>query len=156
MKKMFHYTACGLDNVWLESGFTSKETKYGPAFAVQDADQLHKLLAIKLIDKPCRLAGQEFRFLRTQLGLSQESLAKLFDVSENAVSLWERKNTVPAAYDQWLRMSLLAKFEGKTKLTDAIKRIRTVQQLSHHQIIVKGGAGHRTLKLSDNKPAMPA
>lgn len=35
MKKMFHYTDCGLDNVWLESGFASKETKYGPAFAVQ-------------------------------------------------------------------------------------------------------------------------
>jgi hypothetical protein len=50
----------------------------------------------------------------------------------------------------------LAKFEGKTKLTDAIKRIRTVQQLSHQQIIVKGGAGRRTLKLSDNKPAMAA
>jgi DNA-binding transcriptional regulator YiaG len=145
MKKMFHYTACGLDNVWLESGFASKETKYGPAFAVQDADQLHKLLAIKLIDKPCRLAGQEFRFLRTQLGLSQESLAKLFDVSENAVSLWERKNTVPAAYDQWLRMSLLAKFEGKTKLADAIQRIQSVQALVPHKWLVKALKDKRTV-----------
>lgn len=145
MKKMFHYTACGLDNVWLESGFASKETKYGPAFAVQDADQLHKLLAIKLIDKPCRLAGQEFRFLRTQLGLSQESLAKLFDVSENAVSLWERKNTVPAAYDQWLRMSLLAKFEGKTKLADAIQRVQSVQALVPHKWLVKALDDKRTV-----------
>jgi DNA-binding transcriptional regulator YiaG len=147
MKKMFHYTACGLDNVWLESGFVSKETKYGPAFAVQDADQLHKLLAIKLIDKPCRLAGQEFRFLRTQLGLSQESLAKLFDVSENAVSLWERKNAVPVTCDKWLRVCVLVKFAGKTKLSDAIERIKTVHQLVYQKYVVKDVDGRRSVSV---------
>ncbi len=28
----------------------------------------------------------------------------MLNLSENAVSLWERKDTVPAACDQWLRM----------------------------------------------------
>lgn len=69
----------------------------------------------------------------------------MFDVSENAVSLWERKNAVPAAYDQWLRMSLLAKFEGKTKLADAIQRVQSVQALVPHKWLVKALKDKRTV-----------
>ena len=126
MSKYFHYTACGLDNVWLANGYKLKTTRHGTAVAVNDVDGLHQLIANTLIDKPGRLSGKEFRFLRTQLGLSQEALGVMLGFSENAVSLWERKDSVPAACDQWLRMSVLAKLEGNTKLADAIARTQTV------------------------------
>ena len=70
MSKYFHYTACGLANVWLANGYTLKTTRHGAAVAVNDVDGLHQLIANTLIDKPGRLTGKEFRFLRTQLGLS--------------------------------------------------------------------------------------
>jgi DNA-binding transcriptional regulator YiaG len=89
--KHFHYTACGLDNVWLANGFKVRVTRHGNAVAVNDVDGLHHLIAQTLIDKPGRLTGKEFRFLSTQLGLSQEALGVMLDFSENAVSLWERK-----------------------------------------------------------------
>jgi len=61
--------------------------------------------------------------LRVHLGLTQQGLGKLLgDVSENAVSLWERKDTVPAIYDHWLRMLVLAKLKGNTKVADAVQR----------------------------------
>lgn len=147
MSKYFQYTACGLDNVWLVNGYKVKETRHGHAVSVNDVDDLHKLLTQTLIDKPGRLTGKEFRFLRTQLGLSQEALGALLDFSENAVSLWERKDAVPAACDQWLRMSVLAKLAGNTKLSDAIARTQAVHKLIYQKYVVKEVNGKRTLSV---------
>lgn len=147
MKKQLHYTACGLDNVWLESGYIVKQTKQGEAVAVNDVDGLHRLIALQLVEKPGRLSGKEFRFLRVQLGLTQEALGLLVDLTENAVSLWERNNAVPAACDQWLRMSVLAKFAGNTKVSDAIERIKTVHKLVYQKYVVKDVQGRRTLSV---------
>ena len=147
MSKYFHYTACGLDNVWLVNGYKVKTTRHGNAVAVNDVDGLHKLLAQTLIEKSSRLSGKEFRFWRTQLGLSQEALGAMLDFSENAVSLWERKDTVPAACDQWLRMSVLAKLAGNTKLADAIARTQTIHKLIYQKYVVKEVNGKRTLSV---------
>ena len=57
MNKYFHYTACGLANVWLASGYKLKTTRHGTAVAVNDVDGLHQLIANTLIDKPGRLTG---------------------------------------------------------------------------------------------------
>ena len=153
MSKYFHYTACGLDNVWLVNGYRVKATRHGNAVAINDVDGLHELLAQTLIEKPGRLTGKEFRFLRTQLGLSQEALGAMLDFSENAVSLWERKDTVPAACDQWLRMSVLAKLEGNTKLSDAIARTQAVHKLIYQKYVVKEVNGKRTLSVT-KQPSM--
>ncbi|MEY4725416.1 MAG: hypothetical protein RLZ36_43 [Pseudomonadota bacterium] len=150
MSKYFHYTACGLDNVWLANGYKVKATRHGNAVAVNDVDGLHKLLTQTLIEKSSRLSGKEFRFLRTQLGLSQEALAAMLDFSENAVSLWERKDTVPAVCDQWLRMSVLAKLEGNTKLSDAIARTQAVHKLIYQKYVVREVNGKRTLSVVRN------
>jgi DNA-binding transcriptional regulator YiaG len=154
MSKHFHYTACGLDNVWLANGFKVKTTRHGNAVAVNDVDGLHLLISQTLIDKPGRLAGKEFRFLRTQLGLSQEALGTMLDFSENAVSLWERKDTVPAACDQWLRMSVLAKLEGNAKLADAIARTQFVHKLIYQKYVVKEVNGKRELSVL-KQPRLP-
>lgn len=147
MKKRLHYTACGLPNVWLENGYTRKETKYGIAISVKDIDGLHKLLASKLIEKKSLLTGYEFRFLRVQLGLTQEGLGKFLDVSENAVSLWERKDTVPSVYDHMLRLMVMAKLSGSTKISDAIERVQTVQKLAYQRYVVKGVDGKRHIEV---------
>lgn len=134
---MYHYTACGLDNVWLENGYTLKATRYGKGVSVNDVDGLHKLLAAKLVEKHGLLNGKEFKFLRVQLGLSQEGLGKLMGVSENAVSLWERKDTVPLAHDHLLRLMVLGKMQGNTKIGEAIERVQTVQKLANQKFVVR-------------------
>ena len=147
MKNLLHYTACGLPNVWLENGYTKKETKYGIAVSVKDIDGLYKLLASKLIEKTGLLAGYEFRFLRVQLGLTQEGLGKFLDVSENAVSLWERKDSVPSVYDHMVRLMVMAKFNGNTKISEAIERVQTVEKLAYQRYVVKGVDGKRHIEV---------
>ena len=148
MKNWLHYTACGLDNVWLANGYTVKETKYGKGVSIDDVDGLHRLLATNLVEKEGLLTGKEFRFLRVHLGLTQQGVGKLLgDVSENAVSLWERKDTVPAIYDHWLRMLVIAKFKGNTKVVDAVQRIQTVERLIHQKYVVRGADGNRRVEV---------
>ena len=74
MTKYFHYTACGLDNVWLANGYKVKATPQGEAVAVNNVDGLHQLIANTLIDKPGRFTGKEFRFLEIPIERSQRQM----------------------------------------------------------------------------------
>lgn len=134
---MYHYTESGLNNVWLQNGYNVISTPYGKAVSIDDADGLHELLATDLANKAGRLAGKEFRFLRTMLCLSQQSFAKMHGVSEQAVSLWERTGKVPKAADIMLRMLILERFNGDGKITEVIDRINTVERLVNQQIVAK-------------------
>lgn len=132
---MHHYTECGLDNVWLSNGYRTKQTGYGAAVAIEDADGLHAALAANLIQKRGRLTGKEFRFLRLVLNLSQNGVAKLQGVQEQSVSLWERTGKVPKANDTLLRMLAQEKVVGNFSVTDLIDRINTVERLVNQQIV---------------------
>lgn len=98
--------------------------------------------------------------MRVQLGLSQQALGELLDFSENAVSLWERKDTVPVTCDQWIRMSVLAKLEGQTRLADAMARTQAVHKLIYQKYVVKDTDGKRTVsvtrRLGKAKPPVTA
>ena len=72
---------------------------------MHDVDGLHALLADALARKSGPLTGQEFRFLRVHLKLTQDALARLMGVTVGASSLWERKGSVPRVNDQMLRRS---------------------------------------------------
>ena len=146
MKNWLHYTACGLDNVWLANGFTVHETPYGKGVSIEDVDGLLRLIASHLVDKEALLTSKEFRFLRVQLGLTQEALGKVMGhVSENAISLWERKDTAPVLNDRWLRFLVIAKFKGNTKVSQAIERVRTVERLVHQKYVVRQTHGKRRI-----------
>ena len=73
---MFHFTSCGLPNVWLENGYREKQTAYGKAVSIEHADSLHEVIAANVADKRGRLTGKEFRFLRNMLGLSRPGWPK--------------------------------------------------------------------------------
>lgn len=136
---MYHYTECGLDNVWLANGYTQKDTAYGKAVAVSMADELHKALADQLVKKPARLTGKELRFLRVQMGVSQAALAASQGVSEQNVSLWERHGKVPKANDKLIRLCYLAHSAGNETLRAAFDRIMTVERLVHQRIVATTG-----------------
>lgn len=134
---MYHYTQCGLDNVWLENGYTVKKTAYGQALAIEDADGLHKVLALELIAKQGRLSGKELKFLRVAMGLSQGGLGKLLGATEQSVSLWERTGKVPQAADGLTRLLAVEKLNGNCKVSDVIERISTVERLLNQRIVAR-------------------
>ncbi len=134
---MYHYTECGLDNVWLENGYTVKKTAYGEATSVDDANGLHQVLSIELTQKKGRVTGKELRFMRTALGMSQEGLGKCIGATEQSVSLWERTGKVPQYADSILRLLVSEKLNGNSKVTEVIERINTVERICNQRIVAR-------------------
>jgi DNA-binding transcriptional regulator YiaG len=138
----YHYTECGLDNVWLANGFAVKETPYGTGVSVECADELHELLGLDLVSKKGPLTGKEFRFLRTLLGLSQSSVAEMHGVSEQTVSLWERGRPLPQANDRLIRICFTAHVQGDTKLAIMMRRLNHIDRTAHNMKIVARSGRH--------------
>jgi DNA-binding transcriptional regulator YiaG len=134
---MYHYTEIGLDNVWLENGYIERSTPYGKAVAVIDADELHRVVALRIVEKMGRVTGKELRFLRTMLDLSQAGLSKLLGVTEQAVSLWERTGKVPKSSDTVVRVLVLAKLDGHKAVGDLLAQITTVERIVHQRIVAR-------------------
>jgi DNA-binding transcriptional regulator YiaG len=134
---MYHYTECGLDNVWLENGYHTENTAYGPATAVEDVDGLHKALAMSLTAKAVKITGKELRFLRLVLGMSQAGLGKCFGSTEQSVSLWERHGKVPKYADSLTRLLVIDKLSGACKATHILERINTVERICNQRIVAK-------------------
>ena len=134
---MYHYTECGLDNVWLENGYTVHNTPYGKGVSIDDADGLHAVLVAELVKKKGRITGKELRFLRTHLALSQGSLGKFLGATEQSVSLWERTGKVPAASDALVRMLVIERSSGNEKVTSVLNRINDIDRLINQKIVAK-------------------
>lgn len=131
---MFHYTSCGLRNIWLVNGYDERETAYGNAVAIRDLEGLHHAIARRLIaDKP-RLSGAEFRFLRKELGLSQAGIAKMLGHEEQTISLWERKGQVPVWADRFLRALYREAKEGNAQIRAMLDRLDRIERDEHERL----------------------
>ena len=118
---MRHYTNCGLDYVWLSNGFAYVETPQGRGVRIHDLDGLLRAIAERVIRAPDRLRGQEVRFLRSMLDVSQDGLARVLGQARPGVARWEgqRDKPIPGASDRALRLFYAAQASGG----DAVKRL---------------------------------
>ena len=101
----YHYTECGLENVWLENGYQMHDTDYGPAVSFSDADALHRVIGSLIIESARPLNGAEVRFLRGEMDLSQKRLGLLLGLDEQTVRRWEKlaESDIPGAPDRLIR-----------------------------------------------------
>ncbi|WP_201779592.1 helix-turn-helix domain-containing protein [Azospirillum thiophilum] len=88
---MYHYTECGLPNVWLANGVKPHATPYGEAMVIENVEGLHRAIGMQLVHRKPYLTGCEFRFLRKELDLSQNALAGYFGNDAQSVALWEKR-----------------------------------------------------------------
>ncbi|MBK6279263.1 MAG: hypothetical protein IPF57_14575 [Gammaproteobacteria bacterium] len=88
---MYHYTMCGLPNVWLENGFQVHRSKaYGESVSIHDVKGLHRAIGLDIARVPRALHRDEIRFLRIELDMSQRALADVLGVKEITVRKWKR------------------------------------------------------------------
>lgn len=144
MNKPYRYTDCGLDWVRLANGFTRHETPYGAGVSIQNVDALHALIARLIVEARARLRGQEVRFLRSFLDLSQAALAETLGVQRLQVARWESaaKKAIPGPADRALRFIAAGKVGGNRVVTRVLGQMRMIDDVRHSSITLE--AGRRT------------
>lgn len=146
VREPYHYRACGLDDVYLLNGFDIEETAYGRGVSVHNVDDLHRAIGLRVISDRKPLSAREFRFLRKQMGFTQEQLAKRLRVDVQTVARYEKDQTaIPGATDAVLRflyavflipaerrMEVLTELAGKLESRDSKSgRAMYFHQTSH-------------------------
>lgn len=119
---MYHYTESSLQNVWLMNGYKKRMVEGAEAVAIVDAESLHRAIG-RAIASRNHMTGAELRFLRKELDLSQTRFAMLMDVSEEAVSLWERRGRIPKAPCRWMQALYLESIDGNVRVKELIERL---------------------------------
>jgi DNA-binding transcriptional regulator YiaG len=119
----YHYTACGLDNIYLGNGFKLEKNSYGRGVSIEMLDDLHEAIARNLVQKPEKLTGKEIRFLRKQLNATQADLAQWLSSDVQAVGRYERGECegIPGPVDKLVRTIYLIHTMPGDRLNDLIK-----------------------------------
>ena len=101
--KMLNYRGAGLENVWLLNGYKVKETKYGTATSVEDIEGLHNAIGQSILNSKPKLSGEEFRFFRKEMGMSQQVVADKMGCEAQTVANWEKEDRAPKSADLLIR-----------------------------------------------------
>lgn len=85
-------------------------------------NSLFRTLALALVNKPYRLAGEEVRFLRKYLHLTQDKFSRLLHIDKTTLSKWENDDDpVGTQSDLAIRMLVMAKDgELQPKMTQVV------------------------------------
>ena len=130
---MHHFTACGLDYVWLKNGFDYRDSARGRSIRINDLDGLHAAIARWIVQSPARIRGQEVKFLRSMLKLSQEGLGKALGQSRASVARWEGEpnKAIPRASDHWLRVVYAKKAQGDREMCKLVDLLVELDEMKH-------------------------
>lgn len=112
---MYHYTECGLSHVYLLNGHHEESSDYGVVTSISNIAGLHDAIGKTIVSKTTEpLSGDEVRFLRKEIDLSQKNLGALLGVEDQTVARWEKGTVmIPRAADILLRgLYMEAKFNA--------------------------------------------
>ena len=115
------YTACGLKYVYLRNGYS---LRHAEGMVIRNPESLHEAIAATIITRSSPLRGQEVRFLRSVLKLSQASLARALQTTRVTVARWEGAPgaPIPGIADTAIRLFYAAK-QDKHKLARQVCRL---------------------------------
>lgn len=102
---LYHYTECGMDNIYLANGYSFVDAPGGRQVKIKDIDGLHEAIGRMLVAEKKNLLGREIRFLRHEMLMSQGNLARLLEVDEQTVARWEKgKTEIPKPAEALIRL----------------------------------------------------
>ena len=136
-KSVYHYKGCGLDDVYLKSGYDIEETPYGKGVSVKNLDELHMQIGLYLVKFRKTLSGKEIRFLRHQMDLTQSELARFFGCSVQQVARYEKDQSnlsVPA--DRLLRILYEEHIEREGSVRDILESLDNIDDSESNDIVL--------------------
>ena len=124
----YHYTQCGLDDIYLLNGFHYHEVEDDLGVAVQNADGLHRAIALSIVRNKAVLSGKEVRFLRKLLDFTQAELALWLGYNPQQIARWEKGHgEINPCADRLLRVIYTASLEEKGE--NILSTIRDLAEL---------------------------
>jgi DNA-binding transcriptional regulator YiaG len=140
MKKSYHYTECGLDYVYLVDGYEVMETAYGKVVQVTNASRLDRAIALAVVRRQNRLTGQEVRFLRGLLDMTQAELGAALGKDSQTVARWEKgKTEIPPTEDIAIRQIYLEETGHRQRFIDTSRQVAELKgRLESVRFKIKG------------------
>jgi DNA-binding transcriptional regulator YiaG len=125
----YHYTMCGLDDIYLVSGYELSETEYGNGVVIDDMDGLHRAIGEYLVTSKKSLNPKEVRFLRHDMDLTQTHLADLLRVTDQTVARWEKGEVpIPGPAELLLRALYLGHVSKSVDVRKLAEQIRELEE----------------------------
>ena len=114
-----HYKGALLGKIWLENGYRRHTTKWGEGTSYDDLDGLSSAITNYLCLSPHQLVGEDVRYLRRRLDLTQDALGAELGVTGQAVAKWEKGDVaaIPMAAARLLRLLVLARTAPDQRLS---------------------------------------
>lgn len=132
----YHYTECGLDNVYLINGYVPVSTPRGEGVKIQDIEGLHRAIGLMLVEEKQSLNGNEFRFLRHEMNMTQKTLAGILGVDAQSVARWEKGQTQTDGPSQnILRLLYREYIGGNIAIVEPLKRLAELDEALEHDDI---------------------
>ena len=94
----YHYTECGLDNIYVQ-GITVEADDGTNFIRIPNLGELHCLIAQALLEEPRPLTGSELYFLRAEIGMGIEQIARQLEVDLEDIKDWESNHQVSNTLD---------------------------------------------------------
>lgn len=121
----YKYTECGLDNVVIHGMTVLQDDAGEEVYSIPNIKGLHKLIAHCIVKHSRGISPKELRFLRTEMGLTQNELGEIVKKDHQTVGRWER-GEVPIDETAEMIVRLLAaerlKLELDVPLAELAKR----------------------------------
>ena len=131
---MIEYLGCGLPNIYLSNGYTEIDTPFGKSVSIDDVEGLHRAIGMEIVNKEPTLSGQEFRFLRKELLLSQDKLGGLLGRDSQTIALWEKeKGDLPKMADMLLRAIYTEHLNENVQIMNMIERLNELDRIERDE-----------------------
>ena len=85
-----HYTESGLQNVYIDGLVPFQDDAGDWVITIPAINELHAVIALGIVSHEHGITGDELRFLRTEMGMTQAELAEVVHHDKQAIGRWER------------------------------------------------------------------
>jgi transcriptional regulator with XRE-family HTH domain len=143
LAKPYHFVGSGLPNVYLFSGVTIEQNPdHGRLVTIANLANLLDAIAEKLVLKEGELTGEEIRYLRKQMKLSQAALGKRLRVGEQTIANYEKGKTSAGAADLSIRILYLLRRTPSKMLPEILEMVAAM--VRDETKATRDGAKHKT------------
>jgi DNA-binding transcriptional regulator YiaG len=130
----YHYTECGLDNIYLANGYEITKHNKDEEIYIHDIHGLHSEIGNLLVFKLGLLAGNEVKFIRSMLDLSQKSLGELLGLDYQTILGWEKNKTpISKTADRLLKI-IFYSYLNKDKNSGVYDKVNELSELDVNKI----------------------